>query len=334
MIWMTPSFWYRQETQKQKFLTQVLAPVGRFYAWVVRQRFDLHYPVPLSRPVVCVGNLVAGGSGKTPVVAALVSLLQDRGLNPHILTRGYGGREEGPLQVSVSRDTAADVGDEALILSDAAPVWVSRNRPLGAQSAIDTGADIIIMDDGFQNPTIYKNFSLLVIDGASGFGNGQIFPAGPLREKIADGIARADAVVIIGEDKTGLRASFAVEKPDMPVFSAVLKAKEGNPDLFGKSVFAFAGIGRPEKFRDTLMAAGAMLEGWSEFPDHYLYVEDDLKELMDAATQKNALVITTAKDHVRLPEAYRARTLVYGVTLQWQDAAAIADLIVSKVSGR
>lgn len=334
MIWMTPSFWYRQETQEQKLLAQVLSPVGRFYAWAVRQRFDLHYPVPLSRPVVCVGNLVTGGSGKTPVVASLVALLQDKGMNPHILTRGYGGREEGPLQVSVSRDTAADVGDEALILSDAAPVWVSRNRPLGAQAAIDTGADIIIMDDGFQNPTIYKNFSLLVMDGASGFGNGQVFPAGPLREKVADGLARADAVVIIGEDKTGLRARLSAEKPHMPVFSAGLKPKEGNPDLFGKSVFAFAGIGRPEKFRDTLMAAGAMLDGWSEFPDHYLYAEDDLKELMDAAAQKNALVVTTAKDHVRLPDVYRARTLVYGVTLQWQDAYAVADLIVSKVSGR
>lgn len=328
MMWRTPRFWYEDDSVKgyAKCLLPLLKPLGALYGLVVRKRFDLHYPVPLARPVVCIGNLVAGGAGKTPLTVSLVKLLQDSGENPHILTRGYGGAEEGPLQVSPMRDTFADVGDEALLLVDAAPVWVSKNRPLGAQAAIDTGASVIVMDDGFQNPAIYKNFSLIVIDGGVGFGNGLVFPAGPLREDIESGLNRADAVVIVGEDKCGVRDRILQIK-DMPVFSAMVRPDENNPDLFSKPVYAFAGIGRPQKFKDTLIAAGAMLEGWSEFPDHYAYIEEDLKELMDAAEARGALIVTTAKDFVRLPAALQAKTLRYSITVEWQDA----DLVVSTI---
>ncbi len=326
----TPPFWYDQTQPKYKLAAKLLAPFGRVYGWVVEKRFDFYYPVPLARPVICVGNLTTGGAGKTPVVMSLVALLQDAGYNPHILTRGYGGEEEGPLQVSPGRDTSADVGDEALLLVEKAPTWVSTSRPLGAQAAIDTGATIIIMDDGYQNPGIHKDFALVVVDGAVGFGNGQVMPAGPLREDIAKGLARAHAVVIVGEDKAGI-ADTIKKYVEIPLFSAVLRPDAENPDLFGKPVFAFAGIGRPEKFRDSLIAAGAMLEGWGSFPDHCAYVDEDLRELVAAAEAKNAIIVTTAKDHVRLPAALKNKVRKFTVHLQWQDSAAMLECIAAQL---
>jgi len=329
--WKTPAFWYDAAAPFAAQKAAVLSPLAAFYGFTVRQRFDLYYPVPLARPVVCVGNLVAGGAGKTPVVLSLVDLLKERGYNPHLLTRGYGGSETGPIQVSPGRDTADDVGDEALLLVTKAPTWVSRNRPLGAQEAIDTGANIIVMDDGYQNPSIYKDFSLLVIDGAAGFGNGRLLPAGPLREPLEFGLSRAHAVVLLGEDKSGV-LDVVRQHTDAPVLGARLVPDTDNPDLFGKKVFAFAGIGRPEKFRDSLAAAGAVIEGWGSYPDHCAYTEEDLQELMTAAQAGGALVVTTAKDHVRLPAALKPKVLVFGVHIEWDDPALLVTLIDEAVA--
>ena len=326
MIFRTPGFWY----EKSSLWPVLLSPLGYVYAFLARQRFDMHYPVPLLRPVICVGNLVAGGAGKTPVVMSLVRMLQEKGLNPHILTRGYGGAERGPLQVSPGRDTSEDVGDEALLLVDIAPTWVSKSRPHGAQEAIDSGANVIVMDDGFQNPSLYKDFSLLVFDGNSGIGNGHVMPAGPLRENFSTGLARADAAVIIGEDK-GNVSDLIRKESDMPIFQAKLQPSGNNPDIFGKEVFAFAGIGRPEKFRDSLVAAGAVIDGWAEFPDHYPYAEDDLKELLSAAKAKQSIVLTTAKDYVRLPQSCRDQVLVFAVDLVWENADDLVELILQAV---
>lgn len=326
MNFRTPAYWYDQQTTAHRLAAAALSPLGRLYGWAVRKRFDFYYPVPMARPVLCIGNLVAGGAGKTPVVLSLVTLLQEAGFNPHILTRGYGGAEEGPLQVSPGRDTPSDVGDEALLLVEKAPTWVASNRPLGAQAAIDTGATLIIMDDGFQNPAILKDFALVVIDGAVGFGNGHAMPAGPLRENIADGLSRAHGIVIVGEDKAGV-AEKVRQHSEAPIFRAVLKPDADNPDLFGKTVFAFAGIGRPEKFKDTLIAQGAMLEGWGSFPDHFAYIGEDLAELVAAAEARDALIVTTAKDHVRLPPALKHKIRKFSVHLEWQDASAVVSHI-------
>lgn len=322
-----PGFWYGEKTSTDKLWAQGLSPLGHLYGWLVRQRFDLYHPVPMARPVICVGNLVAGGAGKTPVVMALVDLLKEAGYNPHILTRGYGGSEAGPLQVAPNRDTAEDVGDEALLLVDKAPTWVSRIRPLGAQEAIDTGANLVVMDDGFQNPSMYKNFSIIVIDGGVGFGNGRVMPAGPLREEISFGLSRAQAVVMIGDDKTDAKAVIRRYMPEMPIFQARLVPKANNSDVKGKIVFAFAGIGRPEKFRETLEAEGAVIEGWGSYPDHMPYVEEDLRELVTAATAVNAMILTTEKDHVRLPASLKARIEKFAVSLEWQDQASLVQLI-------
>lgn len=324
----TPVFWYRQKTSGEKLLKLALLPVSAVYGWVARKRFDLYFPVPMEKPVICVGNIVAGGAGKTPVSIALAELLKDKGYNPHLLTRGFGGTEAGPLQVSTGRDTAHDVGDEALLLVDAAPTWVAHNRPLGAQAAIDSGASIVVMDDGFQNPVIYKDISFVVIDGGVGFGNKAVMPAGPLREDLRTGLSRADAAIIVGEDKTGA-AECIRKRAEIPILHARLVPAGDNPDVRGKKIHGFAGIGRPRKFRETLEAEGAIIEGWNEFPDHYPYDEEDLQEILDEASKTDAVPMTTAKDFVRVPEAMRDRIQKFSVRLQWDDPNAVLPLIES-----
>lgn len=330
---IAPSFWYQQKTQTDKALRLSLLPFSWIYGWLVKKKFDLYFPVPMSKPIICVGNLVVGGAGKTPVVMALVDILNEKGLNPHLVTRGYGGAEAGPLQVAPSRDTAYDVGDEALLLVEKAPTWVSAKRALGAQAAFDTAADIVIMDDGYQNAVIYKDFSFVVIDGGTGFGNKAVMPAGPLRESISFGLSRADAAIIVGEDKTGV-ADYIRRQFSLPVLFATLAPDTDNPDLRGKSVFAFAGIGRPQKFRETLEAAGATVDGWAAFPDHHVYDEEDLREIAAAAGQRGVPLLTTAKDHVRLPPPLKNKVQKFGVHLVWQDKDAVFPLIEAALKKR
>lgn len=324
----TPAFWYSARGAA-RWWPQVLSPLGRLYAAAVRQRFAMHHPIPMDKPVICVGNAVAGGAGKTPVVIALVRLLQEHGRNPHILSRGYGGSECGPLQVSPGRDTADDVGDEPLLLVEAAPTWVAQNRALGVQAAIDTGATVVVMDDGYQNPSFFKDVSILVLDGQTGLGNGRVMPAGPLREDFADALSRADMVVIVGEDKRGMTAEIAQRQPDLPVFTARLQPTAATPNVAGQMVYAFAGIGRPDKFRYTLEQAGATVEGWATFPDHYPYEEEDLRELLLSAEAQAIKVYTTVKDHVRLPPALRARVQPFAVEVSFDDAAGIAAHVMT-----
>jgi tetraacyldisaccharide 4'-kinase len=328
-----PAFWYRQKSKADVLLKKALMPLSIVYGALVRKKFDLYFPVPMAKPIICVGNLTAGGAGKTPVVLSLVDLLKEKGLNPHLLTMGYGGHEKGPIQVAPSRDTAYDVGDEALLLVEKAPTWVSHRRVIGAQSAIDTGADIVVLDDGYQNAVIYKDFSLLVVDGGVGFGNRAVMPAGPLREPLNFGISRADAFVIIGEDKTGV-ADYIRRLTQAPVLFASLVPDENNPDINGKKIYAFAGIGRPMKFKETLDAAGAMVEGWAEFPDHHPYDEEDLQEIIKAATAQDAPLITTVKDYVRVPASLRPRVQKFAVHLVWRDKDEIVALIEQAVRKR
>lgn len=333
MMPRTPLFWYDSKEKRSRLLSSLLAPLGKAYGWCVQKRFDLYFPVPLEKPIICVGNLTAGGAGKTPVAISLAGLLQDKGYNPHFLSRGYGGLEEGPLQVNPGRDTVVDVGDEPLLLVEKAPTWVAVNRPQGAQAAFDTGANMVIMDDGFQNPVIYKDFSLIVIDGAVGFGNKNIFPAGPLREPIKAGLQRANAVIIVGDDVTDVTSEIR-RHSDVPILAATLKASSSNPDLFGKTVYAFAGIGRPDKFKESLIAAGAVVEGWGSYPDHFAYEEEDLRELVTEADARGAMIITTAKDHVRLPPALKQKVNVFSVMIEWQNPDDILQLIDAALQKR
>ncbi len=303
-----PDFW-----QGQSLLSRLLAPAGWLYAAGGWLRFRLARPVQAPVPVVCVGNLVAGGAGKTPAVLALAELLRD--WSPHALTRGYGGRIAGPLRVDPDRHSADDVGDEALLLARRLPAWISRKRPAGAIAAAEAGARLVLMDDGFQNPELAKDISLLVVDAAHGFGNGRCLPAGPLREPPGRGLARTDAVILVGDGV-----------PDLPyagpVFRARVVPKAGAANWRGRPLVAFAGIGRPEKFFTTLRSLGADLRSTHAFADHHRYAQAELCALAQEAGESAALV-TTEKDYVRLPPDWQKRVETLPVVLRFEAPDAV-----------
>ena len=292
----------------------LLSPLGALYGASVSWKAKTAKPYRAAIPVICVGNLTAGGSGKTPVAIAIAQALIARGRKPSFLTRGYGGREPGPVLVAAG-DNTEKVGDEALLLSRAAPVIVARNRADGA--ALAKGADVVVMDDGHQNFTLHKNLSLVVVDGETGFGNGLMIPAGPLREPVTRGLARADAVIVMGDGKPDLQGFSG------PVLRARLKA-DGDA-LRGKRVFAFAGIGRPEKFVASLNDSGAVVTGTRFFSDHHPYRADEIAALRAAAG--DALLVTTEKDLVRLSADRRAGIAALPVRAVFDDKDAISRLL-------
>ncbi len=314
-----PEFW-----AKGGVLSALLGPVGAGYGLVGRLRRAWVRPVRVPIPVLCVGNLVAGGAGKTPVALSVLAAMTARGLAPHALSRGYGGTATGPLRVDPLRHDAEQVGDEALLLAGAAPTWVARDRAAGARAIVHAGGGAIVMDDGFQSPAVAKDFSLLVVDGTYGFGNGRLIPAGPLREPIADGLARADAVVLMHPDRLGLADAFSAR---LPVLRARLVATAAGASLRGKRVLAFAGIGRPEKFFATLDSLGAVLVGCRAFADHHRYDPAEIDDVLRRADSMDAVAVTTEKDAVRLPPHMRARVQVLAVAVDWLDAAALDSLL-------
>jgi tetraacyldisaccharide 4'-kinase len=274
--------------------------------------------------VICVGNLTVGGAGKTPVALALAERLLARGERPHFVTRGYGGRARGPLRVDIGRHDSALVGDEALLLAAVAPTWVARDRLAGAYAAAGAGAGLVILDDGFQNPRLRPDVAVLVIDGSSGFGNGRLLPAGPLREPVADGLSRASAVVRIGADRVGIDRLLPA---DLPCLAAELRPAAPAPALAGRRVLAFAGIARPEKLFTTLRTAGAELVACEAFADHHRYRRAEIERLLARAAREEALCVTTSKDAVRLPADLRPRVAVLPVALAWQQPAALDRLL-------
>jgi tetraacyldisaccharide 4'-kinase len=323
-----PDFWRRRTP-----LARLLAPLGTLYGASVAFKARHARPLEPGIPVVCVGNLTAGGSGKTPVAIAVAEMLRAQGHRPYFLTRGYGGSEPGPALAS--RGHSADVmGDEALLLARTAPTIVARDRAAGAKLAREKGASIIVMDDGHQNFGLRKTLSLVVVDAETGFGNGYQIPAGPLREPVAQGLARADAVVLVGSERSedGRAAKRGQENgsPDLkgfrgPVLRAHLKP-DGAP-FAEKQVFAFAGIGRPEKFVASLEAGGATVTGSCFFADHHPYGEDEILQLKAVAGE--AMLVTTEKDFVRLTTSQREGIRVLKLSAVFDEPAAMAGLLDS-----
>ncbi|HVM81868.1 MAG TPA: tetraacyldisaccharide 4'-kinase [Stellaceae bacterium] len=319
-----PEFWARDGV-----LPTLLAPLGWAYgaAGSLRRAAVKPYRAPIS--VICVGNLVAGGAGKTPVAIDLARRLSQSGREPHILTRGYGGALAGPVRVERGRHGYREVGDEALLLAAAAPTWVARNRAAGARAAVAAGARALILDDGFQNPSLAHDLDLLVIDGDYGFGNGRVIPAGPLREPQSSGLGRADAVVLLGDDRTGVSARLR----DLPVLRARVVPKAAAETFSGRDVVAFAGIGRPEKFFRTLEGCGARVIACHAFPDHHAYEEAALDRLAAEAATAKARLVTTEKDMVRVPERFRAFVAVLPIEVEWADTAALEALLAPRLQG-
>jgi tetraacyldisaccharide 4'-kinase len=301
----------------------LLSPFSAIYAGATARRMARSgWRAPL--PVICCGNATAGGAGKTTVALDLGRRLAERGVASHFLLRGYGGSLKGPVRVDPASHDSTQVGDEALLLADVRPTWVAADRGAGGQAAVAAGAQAIVMDDGLQNPTLEKDLSLLVIDGGFGFGNGRVIPAGPLREPVANAAARCQAAVLIGTDESGALAQLP---KGLPVLRARLVAGPEAAALAGQPVFAFCGIASPPKFFATLQEAGAVLAGRESFADHYPYDDGDLKDLLAQADALRAVPVTTRKDFVRIPPAYRSRVTVISVALAWEEPAAIESLL-------
>ena len=321
-----PAFWTHDGA-----LPRMLSPASWVWTAAGRLRMKTTTATRAPVPVICVGNLTVGGAGKTPTVLALLGILAPRAGERafvHALTRGYGGSLEGPVRVDPARHTAAEVGDEALLLARAAPTWVARDRVAGALAAAGAGARAIVMDDGFQNAALAKDLSLIVVDGETGFGNGRVMPAGPLREPIGDGLARADAVIVIGDDRAHVAADVRARRPELPIFGArIAPSPETAATVRQRRVMAFAGIGRPEKFFATLRACGATLAAERAFADHHRFSAEEIAALESEAGRLDARLVTTEKDHVRLDAAVQARIAALPVTLAFDDDAAVARLL-------
>jgi tetraacyldisaccharide 4'-kinase len=301
----------------------LLSPFSAIYAGATARRMArTGWRAPV--PVICCGNATAGGAGKTTVALDLGRRLADRGVAAHFLLRGYGGSLKGPLLVDPARHDSTEVGDEALLLAEVRPTWISADRGAGGRAAVAGGAQAIVMDDGLQNPTLEKDLSLLVIDGSFGFGNGRVIPAGPLREPVAAAAARCRAAVLIGRDECGALAQLP---KGLPVLRARLVAGPEAAMLAGQPVFAFCGIANPSKFFGSLQEAGAVLAGREAFADHYPYDAGDLKDLLAQAESLRALPVTTKKDFVRIPPEFRSRVTVITVGLAWEEPAAIESLL-------
>ena len=295
-----PAFWYKEKS----FLSRLLKPIGKIYGWSVARRFKKTKPYQTDIPVICVGNLSVGGTGKTPVCLALGKILQEKNIRFFFLNHGYKAQQKGVI-VDTHQMTAVDVGDEALLMAENAPTVVDNHRARGAQIALRHQAKAIIMDDGFQNPSLIKTLSFVVVDGKTGFGNKEVIPAGPLREPVEKGLVRADAVIIVGEDKTGIRDYVKKIDADMLIFTGHFEPDMRTiTSLKGKNVVAFAGIGRPDKFFDMLVEKGINVVKRVSFPDHYSYTRFDIEQLMNDTGELP--LVTTTKDFVKVPVDMRS----------------------------
>lgn len=304
-----PRFWWREGS----LLGQALAPLGALYGAVTARRM-MREGVRPGVPVICIGNFQLGGAGKTPTAMAVVNLLREMGETPVVLSRGYGGRAPGPVRVDPLHHSAAEVGDEPLLLAQVAPVIVARDRVAGAAMACAAGASVLVMDDGLQNPTLHKDAVIAVIDGGRGIGNGAVFPAGPLRAPLAAQLACTDALVVIGAGQGGTSVARQMRARHAPVFHAWFDpAPSSLAMLRGRQVLAFAGIGDPARFFATLRAHGIDVVESQSFPDHHAFSAAEVEALRHRAHARGLIAVTTAKDRVRLSSDPQLRPLADGI---------------------
>jgi tetraacyldisaccharide 4'-kinase len=326
----TPRWWYTRGRVPAPCSRVLLKPASWIWAHVTARRIAQATPFDPGVPVISVGNLTVGGSGKTPVARELLARLRALGVDAQGLSRGYGGSLTGPSRVDPACHTAADVGDEPLMLARDAPMWISRDRIAGAVAATAAGAQALVLDDGHQNPMLNKTLSLIVVDGETRndewpFGDGSVFPSGPMREPLAAGLSRADAVVVLLPTDID-----AVDPELLALFGAkpilVARLQPAGVALAGPQV-GFAGIAKPWKFERSLLAAGVELADFAPFPDHAAFRERDLAFLADRAALFGASLVTTEKDWVRLPPAWRARVTAWPVRARFEDEAALEALL-------
>lgn len=314
----TPSFWYEKMGLKALLLT----PLGQLYRTGGLLRHAFSKPYKASVPVICVGNIVAGGAGKTPTAMSLARLIIQQGGAPIFVTRGYGGKQKGPLRVDLKQHTSRDVGDESILLAQIAPCWIGRDRAVAIQMAEKENPTHIILDDGLQNPKIAPDISLLVVDGVVGFGNRLLIPAGPLRETLHDAFSRISAIVMIGEDSKQVATCLG-----KPILRARLHPLLAGDILKNEPVLAFAGIGRPAKFYASCREAGLHVVETRDFADHHIFTEENLKTLSELARKRELKLITTTKDWVRLPDPFRRTVGLLDIQLMFENEDEVLKIL-------
>lgn len=325
-----PRFWSREVDPKSReaapLLRFLLTPLAFGYAEVTRRKIRAADPVEVSAKVICVGNLTAGGVGKSPVVAGLRKRLQSRrSLRVATLSRGYKGRLKGPLRVDPDIHTAADVGDEPLMLAQSGESWIGADRAAAGEAMSADGVDIILMDDGHQNPDLAKNLSFIVVDATAGFGNGFVIPKGPLREPVLEGLSRANAIIIMGDEQEPA----ILHDVGLPLYRGLITATDSPPA--GRYV-AFAGIGRPVKFFDTLESLGVDLRDSVPFPDHHTFSDHDMRYLRRLAKDHGARLITTEKDYVRMSAEMRESLIYLPIEVQFDRETDLDNLLADVIN--
>jgi tetraacyldisaccharide 4'-kinase len=319
-----PVFW---SASKPTVFARALQPVGAVYGWATARRMA-GGGERAGAPVVCVGNFVAGGAGKTPAAMALARMLIADGRRVAFLSRGYGGAERAePVLVDPDAHGATDVGDEPLLLAKIAPCWVAADRVRSARLAVEAGANVLVVDDGLQNPSLAKDLALAVVDGETGFGNGLCIPAGPLRAPLAAQAAHVQGLIVIGGDGAAA-AAIAASTPGKPLLRANLEpdALAAAP-LIGREVVAFAGIARPDKFYATLRRVGAQIVATRDFPDHHAFTRREIEALIEEAGRRGAILVTTEKDRVRLAPKFARTVVTLPVTLRFETPKAVESML-------
>ncbi len=316
----TPNFW-----NSHNFYSYILIPFSIIYATISYIRIYFGKNSTVNIPVICIGNLTAGGTGKTPVSISIAQLLIKLGYKPNFISRGYGGTINNEI-VDAQKHSVKQTGDEPMLLSSVAPVSINSNRYKAAIKAIENQADILIMDDGFQNPSLHKDLSFLVFDGESGVGNGLPIPSGPLREFFNLGAKRANAVIIIGQDKHNIAQKFT----NLPIFNASITSK--SPILHKNNVIAFAGIGRPEKFYNSLVEHKIYPIKTINFSDHHFYSTKELNDLISMAKKYDAELITTTKDFVKIPKELQKEFTTLDISIKWQNESKLKTFILENIN--
>jgi tetraacyldisaccharide 4'-kinase len=328
-----PAFWYGPPS----LCSRLLSPLGALYGALTARRMKRD-GARVGIPVICIGNYHVGGAGKTPATLALADMLRAMGERPVVVSRGYGGDLAGPVRVHAGRHAAADVGDEPLMMAARVPVIVARDRVAGAALAREDGASVVLLDDGFQNPSLVKDVSLLVIDAARGLGNGAVFPAGPLRAPLKPQIARTDALIVVGQGNAAEDVARAVAARGGLVLRATLEPDERSLSILrGQRVLAFAGIGDPARFFATLRAQGVEVVEGRTFADHHPFTADDMARLVADAAKQSLQLVTTEKDMARIRSdarlgSYADRIATLPVTMMFDDESKLRALVREQLS--